>query len=112
MKILRYDAAAIVLSLVVFILFTCFGLQRSGETGYLIIEDSSGRLIYPLSEERDVVLKGPVGKSHIHIEKDSARFVHSDCPDGLCVQSGTVERPGDWAACLPNQVFIYIGDRD
>lgn len=112
MKILRYDIAAFALSLVILILFAWLGFQHSGDTGYLIIEDSKGRLIYPLSEECDVVLEGPVGKSHIHIGKDSARFVHSDCPDKLCVQSGPVEKPGDWAACLPNQVFIYIGNSD
>ena len=106
MKILRYDLLAILLSLSVFLLFTRFGLQRQGETGFLLIEDAQGESLYPLSEDRELVLWGPVGQSVVRIEEGKARFVSSDCPDDLCVHMGEIYRVGEWAACLPNRIFI------
>lgn len=35
-------------------------------------------------------------------------FLSSDCPDKLCVNSGLLKRPGDFAACLPHEVMISI----
>lgn len=36
------------------------------------------------------------------------RFLQSDCPDGLCVKVGALEKPGDVAACLPNKTVVSI----
>ena len=107
MKILRYDLMAIVLSLSIFLLFTWFGLNRSGEAGSLFVEDSKGEYLYPLSEDRTIVFEGPVGESVIEIKDGEAHFLRSDCDDELCVQMGFISEPGEWAACLPNRVFIY-----
>lgn len=38
-------------------------------------------------------------------------FLHSDCPDQICVHSGRLHRPGESAACLPNRVFIRLTAR-
>lgn len=35
-------------------------------------------------------------------------FVRSDCPDQVCVNTGWLSTPGDFAACLPNGVMIII----
>ena len=106
MKILRYDALAILLSLSVFLLFTWFGYNLNGETGYLLIESTDGEFLYPLSEDREIHVEGPVGQSVVEIHNGEAKFTHSDCSDELCVQMGAIAGPGEWAACLPNEVFL------
>lgn len=35
-------------------------------------------------------------------------FESSDCPDQICVHSGTLTRPGQTAACLPNQLLLRL----
>ena len=108
MKIRRYDIAAILLSLLIFSGFTWYGWNRSGDSGYLYIEDRDGIALYPLSEDREVHVRGPVGESVIQITEGKAAFIHSDCDDNLCVHMGQISESGEWAACLPNEVFLYI----
>lgn len=35
-------------------------------------------------------------------------FLHSDCPDQLCVKRSWLTRPGDFAACLPRHVILSL----
>ncbi len=35
-------------------------------------------------------------------------FVSSDCPDRVCLRSGKIGRPGEFAACVPNRFLIVI----
>ncbi len=48
-------------------------------------------------------------------EKGSIAFIESDCPDKVCIKTGSLHRPGEYAACLPNGIILKIvpqGDRD
>ena len=38
----------------------------------------------------------------------SIAFIQSDCPDQICVKTGKISRPGQFAACMPNQVLVKI----
>ncbi|NLV86282.1 MAG: NusG domain II-containing protein [Clostridiales bacterium] len=38
----------------------------------------------------------------------SIAFVQSDCPDKICVKSGRLHRVGEYAACIPNRIYIKI----
>lgn len=44
----------------------------------------------------------------VRVEKGRIRYLSADCPDGLCVKSGWLSRPGDTAACLPARTVIAI----
>ncbi|MEG2203857.1 MAG: NusG domain II-containing protein [Oscillospiraceae bacterium] len=35
-------------------------------------------------------------------------FLHSDCPDKICVRSGWIGYDLDTAACIPNQTAIFV----
>lgn len=44
-----------------------------------------------------------------HLYADgSLAFIESDCPDKICVNSGRLRLAGQFAACLPNQLYIKI----
>lgn len=46
----------------------------------------------------------------IRLENGRACFLYSDCPDKICINTGWLEKNGDYAACLPNGIAICIMD--
>jgi hypothetical protein len=44
----------------------------------------------------------------IEINNGRIRFLHADCPDQVCVNTGWIDRPGQIAVCLPAGVIIKI----
>ncbi|HHY25832.1 MAG TPA: NusG domain II-containing protein [Desulfitobacterium dehalogenans] len=41
-------------------------------------------------------------------ENGTIRFLESQCPDQICVRSGVLSKPGDFAACLPAGTIVTI----
>ena len=79
------------------------------QTAQVRIEAGGQTFLYPLDAARTVDVKGPIGITRIRIEAGSAYVADSPCPDKLCVHMGRLKEPGQWAACLPNKVFLRIG---
>ncbi len=77
----------------------------------VIIEASGQTWIYPLREDRQVAVAGPLGGELIAIQDGKAFVVTSPCPNQICIQQGRISRPGQWIACLPNRIFIRIGGK-
>lgn len=49
-----------------------------------------------------------VGSCTLLFEKDGVTFIHSDCPDKLCIKRGKLKRKGDTMACVPEKVVAVI----
>jgi hypothetical protein len=75
---------------------------------YLIVSSETGEWVYPLSQDREIEIEGPLGITRVHIEGGQARIEDSPCANRTCVASPAVSRRGDWSACLPNGVFIRV----
>ncbi len=44
-----------------------------------------------------------------HLTEDGGiAFEKSDCPDKICIKSGVLHLAGQYAACLPNRVYVKI----
>ncbi|SHI74461.1 NusG domain II-containing protein [Desulfosporosinus lacus] len=43
-------------------------------------------------------------------EKGSIKFVEADCPDKICIKTGTLTKPGDRAICLPSKTIVKVED--
>ncbi len=41
-------------------------------------------------------------------EDGTLAFVESDCPDRVCIRTGRIGKPGEFAACVPNRFLIVI----
>lgn len=41
-------------------------------------------------------------------ENGTIRFLESKCPDQICVRTGALDEPGDFAACLPAETIVTI----
>lgn len=86
-----------------------FALKKGGEkTAHLVVDADGTEFVYPLDEDRTLEFEGEIGKSVIRIEDGKAFFEDSPCPNKLCVQMPAVQNEYDWAACLPNQIFIRV----
>ena len=113
LKILDYVSILIFAALVVASVFWSAG-GRNGELR-VEIEASGLRHVMPLSRNGDLIVEGPVGETHVHVEDGRASVSDSDCRDKICVAMGEISRTTGWIACLPNRVFVRIvavGDED
>lgn len=107
-KIRSLDAVAILLSVAVLGAFSYHVYAEGGGEALLYIQNQSKVWIYPLSKELELDIPGPLGLTHVHI-RDGAAFVESSpCRDKICIHMGKISRNGEWAACLPNRVFLRV----
>jgi hypothetical protein len=108
MKPKLLDWLALAGSLAFTALFSLHVYGSQGPQGRAVIEAEGGVWVYPLDEEREVSVRGPLGETRLRIEKGEARVEDSPCRDKLCVSQGAVSRNGSWAACLPNRIFLRV----
>lgn len=67
-----------------------------------------------LTESRDYtfsVSEKPNVVFHVYTN-GSICFERSDCPDKVCVNSGSLSKTGESAACLPNSLVLKIVSED
>jgi hypothetical protein len=76
------------------------------------IQSAEGEYIYPLEEERELKIPGPLGDTAVTIHNETVRVTASPCNEKICIAMGEISKPGSWIACLPNRVFIRIGGDD
>ena len=58
---------------------------------------------FSLSENEHVVFQ---------IKDKKIAFIHSDCPDKICINTGFLSANGQSAACLPNKMLVKIRSSD
>lgn len=74
----------------------------------LKITSTDEEYIYQLDSEIEIDIAGPIGNTHIHIRDGEAFIESSPCENQLCVMMGSISKTGQWAACMPNRIFISI----
>lgn len=60
-----------------------------------------------ITQPETLVLDGEISVT-VLLEPGQVSIVHSDCPDQICVNTGTLTRPGQSAVCLPARVAVRI----
>ena len=48
------------------------------------------------------------GTNHIVIQDNAVYMSDADCPDKLCVHTGTIHKTGETIVCLPHRVVVEI----
>lgn len=63
-----------------------------------------------LDQEADKVFSVKENENVLfHLFEDgSICFEESDCPDKICIKTGKISKPGQFAACLPNGLLLKI----
>ena len=98
----------IILLFSIAILLAIASASLGGGGGYVHVESPDGSFRYSLAIDREVVVHGPLGDTHIIIENGSAKIIDSPCPTKTCVQQGAISNSRGWIACLPNQILLTI----
>ncbi|NBK25684.1 MAG: NusG domain II-containing protein [Spirochaetia bacterium] len=98
----------LILLLSIAILLAIASASFGGSGGYVNVESPEGSYRYSLATDREVVVHGPLGETHIIIENGSAKIIDSPCPTKTCVQQGAIANSSGWIACLPNQILLTI----
>ena len=92
--------------LVVFLFKTLWNNERASK-----LQIRQGNHIYAtfsLNQNRTLYIHGPLGNSSIVIKQGEVRFKHSPCQNQYCVHQGWLNRAGQVAICLPNQVSLEL----
>jgi len=101
------DALIVALSAALF-LYLAVSVYGSPPSSVLVITSGEHEWIYQLTQEREIDVPGLIGRSVIGIHDGAAHIDDSPCANRTCVASQPISRAGEWAACLPNGVFIRI----
>lgn len=102
------DLVAVLVSLLVVGVFSASAYSGGEKNPNVVIEASGQQWIYPLRDDRQVTVQGPLGEEVIAISGGQAFVTSSPCPNKICIQQGRISKPGQWIACLPNKVFVRI----
>jgi hypothetical protein len=74
----------------------------------VVVKGPDKTWIFPLEAEERISVEGSIGETLVEIRKGRAAIVSSPCNGQTCVAAGELSKNGQWAACLPNRVFILI----
>jgi hypothetical protein len=102
------DILAIALALGVVVLFSVNAYTGSGNSSEVIVQADGKDFLYPLNQDTEFKVTGPIGKTTIQIKNHSVRVVDSPCRDKICIAAGWLSHTGQWTACLPNRVFVRV----
>jgi hypothetical protein len=89
-----------------------FVYAKSGPDERVIVQGPHRSWVFPLDAAELVTVAGPLGDTVVEIRERAVRVVSSPCDNQICVAAGHIRRAGEWAACLPNTVFVLIEGRD
>ncbi len=103
-----YDRILLILIIILLLISVVLFLNKK-EGEFLFIKTDSGIKKYPLNQETIITVKGRIGDARIEIKDGKARFLHSPCKKKICEKRGWISKEGEYAICIPNGVFIWIG---
>lgn len=103
-----YDYVVIFIGVLVIGAFIRVAAEQGGPASLVQVRSDAGDMVYSLQQNQVITVSGPLGDTTIEISGGTVRFLDSPCRDKICITSGVLERAGQWAACLPNRVFVTV----
>ena len=103
---------AVLLSVVLLGLLGFFALSRlGGGTIAVITVDGQEYKRIDLSrvtESYDIEIDTKYGHNTVHVEPGRISVTEADCPDGICVAQGAIDRGGVPIICMPHRLVVKI----
>ena len=103
---------AVLLSVVLLGLLGFFALSRlGGGTIAVITVDGQEYKRIDLSratESYDIEIDTKYGHNTVHVAPGRIAVTEADCPDGICVAQGAIDRGGVPIVCMPHRLVVKI----
>lgn len=88
-------------------LYAAFWTQGKGAEVAVLVNGVESRRL-PLAQNQIFEVAGRIGTNKLEINGGQVRFVASPCTGKQCIHAGHLRRSGEFAACLPNGVSVYV----
>ena len=82
----------------------------TGHHSVIKMKSEGGEWIYPMDATETMCLSGPLGDTVIALNGGAVRIESSPCMNRTCIAAGAIRSPGQWVACLPNRIMVYIDE--
>ena len=63
---------------------------------------------YDLSEDQTIEIDTEYGHNVLEIKDGKAQMTEADCPDGYCMDQGSISSNKQTIVCLPNKVVVSV----
>lgn len=104
-------SGVLLLALAVFLSFLIPSLTQ--DAAMLEISIDNEKEFYSLSEDRELVLKANGHTLNVSVRDGYVWVDSSDCPEGICVNTGRIHRRGQFIACVASGITLRItGEED
>ncbi len=107
-----WDSFAVLAVLSVACLLLAAPWQTRTNGVFLVVTTVQGSTEYLLSEDREIQVESQGFVLTISIRDGKACILASDCPDHVCMNSGTIERSGEVILCAPAGVRVWVKGED
>ena len=94
------------------LIFISASSSRGKVSSSVTVKGPDRTWVFPLEAEELLSVTGSIGETLVEIHGGKAAIVSSPCGAKTCVAAGKIHKNGQWAACLPNRVFILIEGTD
>ena len=106
------DIPVIAFAVVITVIVGWAAFDRGSSSSHVIIRSPDRSWLFPLDAEERVSVPGFIGETMVRIHGGRAAIVSSPCGAQTCVAAGSLGKNGQWAACLPNRVFLLVEGTD
>jgi hypothetical protein len=103
-----FDIPVIVMAVALTVIVGWQAYGRGTDSLSVVVKGPDKTWIFPLEAEERISVEGSIGETLVEIRKGHAAIVSSPCNGQTCVAARELSKNGQWAACLPNRVFILI----
>ena len=103
-----FDIPVIVLAATLTVIIALKVYNQGANSLNVVVKGQDKTWIFPLEAEERVSVAGSIGETIVEIRNGRAAIVSSPCNGQTCVAAGEINKNGQWAACLPNRVFILV----
>ncbi len=102
------DGAVIAVLLALAVIFLNPFWEREAGVMFTITAEGSQTAKYPLHEDARFTVTSCGVSLQIEVKDGRVAVVDADCPDGICVSTGWIDRAGEAIVCIPAKAVITI----
>ena len=105
----RMDALIFAFVILLAIILPIIGASKD-DPAQLLVSVNGKETAYSLENNRSFSVENENVNLTVEIKDGKVRVTHSDCPDKVCVSSGSISKNGQIIVCAPAMISLRIID--